>query len=460
VTTIVSHVQDVREAFANGLTKPLEWRLGQLDALDLLLKQNEDAVAQALREDLGKHPAEAYLTEVSTVRNEIAHTRSHLRKWLAPKMIKPSLAVLPATAYTVLEPLGVALIIAPWNYPVQLLLAPLVGALAAGDAVILKPSELAPHTSALLASLIPKYLDQRAIRVVEGGIPETTELLEQRFDTIFYTGNGAVARVVMAAAAKHLTPVTLELGGKSPTYVDGTADLDAVAKRLAWGKFVNAGQTCVAPDYVLVTADIRDELASKVSSAIVELYGTDIRGNAEYGRIVNASHFDRLTGLIDESNGRVAHGGAHDRADLFIEPTILVDTPRSAPVMSQEIFGPLLPLITVDGVDDAINYINSGDKPLALYVFSARKDVRKRFLRDTSSGAITFGLPVAYLAIPDLPFGGVGESGMGSYHGKRSLEVFSHEKSVVSKPMNPDTMALAYPPFSAKKLGILRKLLG
>lgn len=462
MSDISTCVTEVREAFAKGLTKPSEWRKSQLKALDRLLAENEQAITGALRDDLGKHPSEAYTTEISIVRGEISHTLSHLGRWLAPKPVKPSIAVLPANAYTILEPLGVALIIAPWNYPVQLLLGPLVGAIAAGNSVILKPSELAPRTSTLIATLVPRYLDTRAIRVVEGAVEETTALLEEKFDHIFYTGNGRVARIVMAAAAKNLTPVTLELGGKSPTYVDETADLDAVAKRLAWGKFVNAGQTCVAPDYVLASESIAQELASKVSAAITAMYGTNVQSNDQYGRIVNENHFDRLVGLMDESagNGAVAHGGSSSRGDLFIEPTVLLGTQRTAPVMGQEIFGPILPIIPVYSVDDAIDFINAGDKPLALYVFTNRKDVRQRFLRDTSSGALGFGLPVAHLAIPDLPFGGVGESGMGAYHGKRSIEIFSHEKSVVSKPMVPDTMALVYPPFSPKKLGIVRRLLG
>jgi aldehyde dehydrogenase (NAD+) len=373
--------------------------------------------------------------------------------------VKPSLAVLPARAYTVLEPLGVALIIAPWNYPVQLLLAPMVGALAAGNAVVVKPSEIAAHTSSLLADLIPKYLDPRAVVVVEGGVPETTELLEQRFDHIFYTGNGMVGRIVMTAAAQHLTPVTLELGGKSPVFVDDTQDIDLVAARIAWGKFVNAGQTCVAPDYVLATPSVARDLAHAIARVVERMYGPDPKSSQDYGRIINERQFDRLSAYLGSENGETITGGQVSREDLYIAPTVLFGTSPDAPVMQEEIFGPILPIVTVRDAAEAISYVRGGDKPLALYVFSDRREVRRAFLRDTSSGALTFGLPVAHLAIPDLPFGGVGESGMGSYHGKRSIEVFSHEKSVVSKPLAPDTMALIYPPFEEGKSTILRKLL-
>ncbi|WP_435298450.1 aldehyde dehydrogenase family protein [Timonella sp. A28] len=457
---VKQHVTRAREAFDEGITKPRTWRLEQLRALDALLRENENLIAHALKEDLGKHPTETFLTETSLVRAEIKHTIKHLKRWLAPSYVKPSLAVAPATAYTVLEPLGVVLIIAPWNYPLQLVLAPLVGALAAGNAAVIKPSELAPETSRLLASLIPAYLDERAVKVVEGGVPETTALLEQKFDHIFYTGNARVARIVMAAAARNLTPVTLELGGKSPVYVDGSVDVKVTAQRIVWGKFINAGQTCVAPDYVLVSQDVEAELVEQLIAAVQDLYGHDIEHNTHYGRLINDAHFDRIVGLMGPENGRIVVGGEHNKTHKYVGPTVLVDVPHTAPLMSEEIFGPLLPVLPVADEDEAISIITSKEKPLSLYVFSEQKHVRKKFLQDTSSGAVTFGLPIAHLAIPDLPFGGVGESGVGAYHGKRSIEVFSHEKAVVSKPLSPDTLALVYPPFHPKKLGIVRKLLG
>lgn len=460
VDLIPAAVQHLRNTYGTGRTRSLQWRLDQLEGLANLVKENESAICDALMADLGKDTTEAYITEMSLVLSELASMRSKLKRWLQPKMVKPSLAILPATAYTVLEPLGVVLIIAPWNYPVQLLLAPAIGALAAGNAVVLKPSELAPHTANLMADLIPQYLDPSAVSVIEGGVPQTTMLLEQYFDHIFYTGNGKVGRIVMAAAAKNLTPVTLELGGKSPTYVDESADLVTVAKRIAWGKFTNAGQTCVAPDYVMATPGAALQLPALIAEAVADMYGHDPK-KGPYGRIINDNHFGRLTDLVkDPANGTIATGGEYDGQTKYLAPTVLVDVGLDAPIMEEEIFGPILPIIVVSDESEAIAHINSGDKPLALYVFSERKDVRRRFLKETSSGAITFNLPVAHLAVPDLPFGGVGESGMGAYHGRRSLEIFSHEKSVVSKPLNPDTLALIYPPISGKRSGLLRRLLG
>ncbi len=460
VDLIPNAVKTLRNTYGTGRTASLQWRLNQLESLASLLKENETAISDALKADLGKDTTEAYITELSLVLSELATMRSKLKRWLQPKMVKPSLAILPATAYTVLEPLGVVLIIAPWNYPVQLLLAPAIGALAAGNAVVLKPSELAPSTSNLMAQLIPQYLDPSAVTVIEGGVPQTTALLEQRFDHIFYTGNGKVARIVMAAAAKNLTPVTLELGGKSPTYVDDSADLVTAANRIAWGKFTNAGQTCVAPDYVMATLEAALQLPELIAQAVADMYGEEPK-NGPFGRIINDSHFDRLTKLVnDPANGTVATGGDHDGQTKYLAPTVLVDVALDSPIMEEEIFGPILPIIVVGDESEAIAHINASDKPLALYVFSERRDVRRRFLKETSSGAITFNLPVAHLAVPDLPFGGVGESGMGAYHGKRSLEIFSHEKSVVSKPLNPDTLALIYPPISGTKASLLRRLLG
>ncbi|MDX3575035.1 aldehyde dehydrogenase family protein, partial [Streptomyces sp. ID05-47C] len=339
-----------------------------------------------------------------------------------------------ARAWTQYDPLGVVLVIAPWNYPAQLLLAPLVGALAAGNAVLVKPSELAPATSAALARLLPAYLDTDAVAVVEGGIPQTTALLAERFDHIFYTGNGAVGRIVMRAAAEHLTPVTLELGGKSPAFVDRGTDLTVVADRLARGKFLNAGQTCVAPDYVLTDPETAAALEPLLAEAVEKVHGADPQTSGEYGRIINERHFDRLTGLLD--SGRVVVGGSSDRQDKYIAPTVLADVDPASPVMREEIFGPILPIVTADGLDDAIAFINDRDKPLALYVFSESEETRARIAAETSSGGLGHGLPLAHLTVSDLPFGGVGESGMGNYHGRYSMETFSHRKAVLEKPLS------------------------
>ncbi|SOD90376.1 aldehyde dehydrogenase family protein [Streptomyces sp. Ag109_G2-15] len=427
-------VARLRATFRTGRTKPVEWRTGQLRRLRAMLTENGAALAAALHTDLGKSSTEAYRTEIDFTVREIDHTLEHLDEWLRPESAPvPAHLGGDATAWTQYDPLGVVLVIAPWNYPAQLLLAPMVGALASGNAVVAKPSELAPATSAALAELIPAYLDTDAVAVVEGGIPETTALLAERFDHIFYTGNGAVGRIVMRAAAEHLTPVALELGGKSPVFVDRGTDLDVVADRLARGKFLNAGQTCVAPDYVLTDPETAAALESALVRAVEALFGADPQASPEYGRIVNERHFDRLSALLD--SGRVAVGGGSDRTDKYIAPTVLVDVDPKSPVMQEEIFGPILPVVTVPGLDAAIDFINDRDKPLALYVFSESDRTRGRIAAETSSGGLGYGLPLAHLTVSDLPFGGVGESGMGSYHGRYSIETFSHRKAVLSKPL-------------------------
>lgn len=424
----------LRATFATGRTKPTAWRRAQLTALRTLLADNSDEITGALRTDLGKGPKEGYRTEVGFTINEIDHTLEHLEAWLSPRPAALPDKLLPARGYVVRDPLGVVLVIAPWNYPLQLALAPLVGALAAGNCAVVKPSELAPATSAAMARLLPRYLDTEAVAVVEGAIPETTALLEQRFDHIFYTGNGTVGRIVMTAAAKHLTPVTLELGGKSPAVLDPDADLAAAAQRIVFGKFLNAGQTCVAPDYVLAIGDTAKAIEPLLASAVRDQYGDDPAASTEYGRIVNERHFDRLTGLLD--SGRVVTGGTHDRATRYLAPTVLADVPPDSPVMKEEIFGPVLPIVSVPDLDAAIAFINERDKPLALYAFTASDDTKQRLLAETSSGALTFGIPVAHLTAPELPFGGVGESGMGRYHGEYSIDTFSHSKAVLDKPLS------------------------
>ncbi|WP_027479175.1 aldehyde dehydrogenase family protein [Gryllotalpicola ginsengisoli] len=456
--SVAATVAALRQTYDTGRTKPLAWRLAQLKALRRLLTENGAAIEDALWSDLHKAPAETHFMETGFTVAEIDAISAKLRRWLRPRPVPTPPALLPARSRVVLEPLGVVAVIAPWNYPVQLLLGPAAGALAAGNAVVLKPSELAPATSAVLAELVPRYLDRDAVAVVEGGVPETTALLGQRLDHIFYTGNGTVGKIVMEAAAKHLTPVTLELGGKSPTYVDDTVDLDAAASRIAWGRFVNAGQTCVAPDYVLATAAVQAELGPAVARWIKRYFGADPQASPDYGRIVNDRHFQRLRGLLGA--GTTVAGGQADAAERYLAPTVLADVPREAPVMQEEIFGPILPFVTVDGLDDAIRFINTHDKPLALYVFTEDARTKRRFLTETSSGAVGFGIPLAHLSVHSLPFGGVGASGMGAYHGHRSVTTFSHEKAVISKPLKPDTMRLVAPPYTPARQKLIRRWLG
>ncbi|MFA7498748.1 MAG: aldehyde dehydrogenase family protein [Leucobacter sp.] len=448
-------VTGLRYGFDKGITRPESWRREQLQRLRAVLLDRTPEIEAALHADLGKSGAEAQATELGFLAAEIDHALAHLGRWMRPRRAPLPPALLPGSARVVREPLGVALIIAPWNYPVLLALSPLIGAIAAGNAAIVKPSELAPATSAVLARALEHGLDRRAFAVVEGGVPQTTVLLKERFDHIFYTGSGRVGRIVARAAAEHLTPITLELGGKSPVYVDGTVDIDRAAKRIAWGKFINAGQTCVAPDYVLGTGEVLAQLGPALVTAIHDLYGSAIERNPDYGRIVTDAQFERLVGYLED--GEQVTGGGSNAATRFIEPTVLAGVSRDAPVMRDEIFGPILPLVEVDDLNDALSFVRGRDKPLAAYVFTADQLVRERWELDTSSGGLGFGAPVLHLVAPDLPFGGVGASGMGAYHGERSFLTFTHEKAVLTKPLVPETLSsTVMPPFTPRKEALLR----
>ena len=424
-------VGELRTLFNTGVTRPVAWRRAQLTALKTMLTEQAQSFLDALYADLRKNAVEAQRAELGLVINEIDHTLENLDAWLSPEDADLPAGLLPGQGHVVRDPLGVALIIGPWNYPLQLVLAPLVGALAAGNVAVLKPSELSETVSAAIAEHVPNYLE--GVKVVQGAIPETTALLEQKFDHIFYTGNGVVGRIVMTAAAKHLTPVTLELGGKSPAVVEPGADLAVTAQRLAYGKFANAGQTCVAPDYVLAVGGTGPELAKHLDTTVRAMFGDDPAASPAYGRIINERHFDRLAGLLE--SGHAVVGGQHDRDDKFIAPTVLTDVAPDAPVMQQEIFGPILPIIDVPDVDAAITFINDRDKPLALYAFTDSDETKTRLQTETSSGGLVFGAAIIHLAAPDLPFGGVGESGMGRYHGRYSIDNFSHVKAVLDKPL-------------------------
>ncbi|MBW3080891.1 aldehyde dehydrogenase family protein [Bifidobacterium saguinibicoloris] len=461
----------LKAGYASGRTRPPAWRRRQLDALRRMVREHRDDFVRAAASDLGKPAEETMLTELMLVSSEARFVRDHLHAWMRrhPKVMPWMLQ--PAMGWTVAEPKGVVLIIAPWNYPTLLALEPLADALAAGDAACVKPSELAPATSRLLAALIPEYLDAEAVAVIEGGPDETGALLRLPFDHIFYTGGGKVGKVVMRAAAEHLTSVTLELGGKSPCFVDATADLVVAARRIAWGKFTNAGQTCVAPDYVLATSDVAEALATRIGVAVTEFYGDDPQRSPDYGRIVNERHFDRLCALLPEHAssspsgpvpaGRLVCGGTIDRDDRYIAPTVLYGTDPDAPVMGEEIFGPILPIIPVRDADEAIAFVNGRPRPLAAYVFSRDRATRLAFERRTSSGALGFGLPLGHLMSSRLPFGGVGASGIGAYHGEAGFLTFSHVKTVTVKPSFPDTLRLVYPPFDAmtrRVVDVLRRL--
>lgn len=452
-------VQTLRSTFATGRTRDAAWRTAQLRALHRMLTEQEEPLLEALRADLGKPAIEAFLTEIAFVRAEVDVTLKHLRRWMRPERVGIPVKQQPGRARIHRDPLGVVLIIGPWNYPVQLLLAPLVGAIAAGNCAVLKPSEVSPTVSATLARIVPQYLDRDAVRVVEGAVPETTALLEQRWDHIFYTGNGTIGRVVMGAAAKHLTPVTLELGGKSPTYVDASANLAVAARRIAWGKFLNSGQTCIAPDYVLVDRSVEAAFVEHLRAAVHGFFGDDPSTSPDFGRIVNGRHFTRIRALADGAGaGTPAFGGRHDEASRYIEPCALLGVDPSARIMQEEIFGPVLPILGVDGVDEAIRFINDRDKPLALYIFAERGAVTERILAETSSGGVCVNATLYHLVPPTLPFGGVGESGQGAYHGRSTFETFSHRKSVLRKPTRLDP-PIAYPPYTEQKQKLIRRFL-
>jgi aldehyde dehydrogenase (NAD+) len=433
--TAAEVVGRLRATFNSGVTRPLDWRVSQLQRLRSLLVENEQELIEALWADLRKNAAEAKVQEIDFTVADIDEALADLESWLEPRPVEVPAHFGPTTtAYTTYDPLGVVLVIVPWNFPLHLLIDPIIGALAAGNTVVAKPSEMSVHTSAVASRLLREYFDADVLTVVEGGAEETTALLAQRFDHIFYTGNGAVGRVVMAAAAKNLTPVTLELGGKSPVFVAPDADVEETAKRLVGAKFGNAGQQCVAPDYVLADPATAAALVPALRAAVDAQFGFTPQTAADFGRIINERHFDRLTALLD--SGRVAVGGQHDRDDLFIAPTVLTDVDPASPVMQEEIFGPILAVVEVADLDAAIVFINEREKPLALYAFTESEATKSRLVKETSSGGVAWGQPVIQLLMTGLPFGGVGESGLGRYHGRYSLEAFSHLKAVADVPLN------------------------
>ncbi|MHB8878913.1 MAG: aldehyde dehydrogenase family protein [Myxococcaceae bacterium] len=446
---LIALVAKLRRSFDSGITRSYEWRRHQLERFKAMLEENEAEWLAALHADLGKPTFEAWGSDFRIVLGSLEGALKNLSDWMKPRKVSAPIVVQPATARIMPEPLGVALVIGAWNYPLQLGLEPVVGAIAAGNCVIAKPSEVAVATSTLIATLIPKYLDPECTAVVQGGVPETTTLLTQRFDHIFYTGNGNVGRVVMTAAAKHLTPVTLELGGKSPCIVDDQVDLETAAHRIVFGKFFNAGQTCVAPDYVLAVAPIEAALLGRIASVIREFYGDDPKQSPSFARIINDRHLQRLSKLLD--SGEKVVGGEVDAATRYIAPTVLRNVDPGSPVMSEEIFGPILPVLTVPDLDSAIAFVNARPKPLALYVYSREGEHVRRVLERTSSGGACVNDCLSHLIPENLPFGGVGDSGMGAYHGQASFDTFTHYKSVLDRPTYLDPK-LRYPPYDEKKL--------
>ncbi|XP_062157991.1 aldehyde dehydrogenase family 3 member H1 isoform X1 [Alnus glutinosa] len=454
-------VKGLREAFGAGKTRSYEWRVSQLKSILKMMEDREQDIAEALRSDLAKPELESVVYEVAMLKNTCTMVIKKLKHWMMPEKVKTSMTSFPSSAEIVPEPLGVVLVISPWNYPFLLSLDPVVGAIAAGNAVVLKPSEIAPATSALLAKLIREYMDNSLIRVVEGAVAETSALLEQKWDKICYTGNGRVGRIVMAAAAKHLTPVLLELGGKSPVVVDSGINLQVATRRIIAGKWAcNNGQTCVAADYIITTKDYAPKLLDSLKHELEKFYGKNPLESKDLSRIVNANHFARLTKLLDEDkvSGKIVHGGERDKPNLKIAPTILLDVPRDSTIMNEEIFGPLLPIITVEKVEDSVDIINSGTKPLAAYLFTNNKKLKEHFVMAVSAGGMVVNDTVIHLAVDNLPFGGVQESGMGAYHGKFSFDAFSHKKAVLYRGFGGD-VPVRYPPYTKGKLRLMKALI-
>ncbi len=454
-TGIPGLVAELAASHGAGRTLPADWRRRQLDALVSMLEDNEETFSAALKADLGKPAAEAWLTEISFVIGAARHASRYLRRWMRDRHVPTPALIKPARGRIRHEPLGTVLIIAPWNYPLQLCLAPLVTAISAGNCAVIKPSELAPATSSALGKLLPRYLDEACYRVVDGGVEAATELLGQPFDHIVFTGGERVARIVMSAAARQLTPVTLELGGKSPCIVLSDADLDTTARRIAWGKFTNAGQTCIAPDYVLCTPEIRERLVARMAHEIDTMFGPDPSLSADYGRIVNAAHFDRLAALLE--GHEVAAGGVLDRESLYLAPTLLTGVAPDAPIMREEIFGPLLPVIEVADLEGAIRFVRERPKPLAAYLFSRSGTARGRMIDTISAGSVCINDVLVFMAVERLPFGGVGASGHGSYKGLEGFQRLSHAKAVLERGWRPD-FRLRYAPFTASKMRWLRRL--
>ena len=435
-----------RDFFKTGKTKDVAFRIEQLKTLKQAVIEHQPAILEALKADLNKPEFEAYATEIVVIK-EIDYAIKHIKSWTSPKKAAIPIEQFPGSGRIYAEPLGVVLIIAPWNYPFQLIISPLVGAIAAGNCAILKPSEIAPHISQVLTDIIQKHFDAAYIAVVEGGIETSQQLLAEKFDHIFFTGGTAIGKVVMEAAAKQLTPVTLELGGKSPCIVDSDINIEYTARRITWGKFINAGQTCIAPDYLLVDKTIKQELLDSIQKCIREFYGDEPSASPDYARISNQKHFSRLVEFL--KNCEIMIGGQTNEAERYIAPTVIDNVSLQAPVMQDEIFGPILPVIEYNDLTEAIAIINERPKPLALYFFSKNKNLQERVCRETSSGGVCINDTIMQVGVSSLPFGGVGDSGIGSYHGKASFDTFSHYKSVLNKSLRLDPK-WRYAPYEGK----------
>ncbi|HIK30308.1 MAG TPA: aldehyde dehydrogenase [Oscillatoriales cyanobacterium M59_W2019_021] len=447
-------LQKQRQFFATGQTKDLGFRIEQLQRLKQAILDRQEAIVAAVNADLNRPEFEAYF-EIASI-SEINYALKHIKSWVKPKKVPTPIDQFPASAKIYPEPLGVVLIIGPWNYPFQLMISPLVGAIAAGNCAILKPSELAANTARVVTELVENTFDPAYIKSVEGGVETSQQLLAEKFDRIFFTGGTKIGKIVMEAAAKNLTPVTLELGGKSPCIVDTTVDIDRAAKRITWGKFINAGQTCIAPDYLLVDRRIKSDLLNNIKKYVGEFYGDDPSQSPDYARLISQRHFDRVAEFIGD--GKVIVGGQTKPEERYIAPTVLDEVSWDAPVMEDEIFGPILPVLEYTDLNEAIDRINERPKPLALYLFSQDKQTQQQVLDRTSSGGVCLNDTVMHVGVTELPFGGVGDSGIGSYHGKASFDTFSHYKSVLKKGMWLD-LDWRYAPYKGK-VDLIKRVIG
>jgi aldehyde dehydrogenase (NAD+) len=440
-----------RAYFLSGKTRPIEWREAQLAALSALITENAKDFHAALWTDLRRNWVEADLVDVAAVAKEADSARQHLREWMRPLTVSTPKIMEPGKVFVRFDPLGVGLIIGAWNYPFLLTLSPLIAAISGGNAAVMKPSEIAPASADVLAKLVPRYLDPDAFSVVLGAVPETTALLEQKWDHIFFTGGPSIGKIVMAAAAKNLTPVVLELGGKCPAIVHSSANLAVAAHRIAQGRWMNAGQTCTGVDHVLVFDDVKEQFLEHLKRTVIEFYGKDPRQSPDYGRIVSDRHHARLVGLLER--GEVYYGGQHDSKDRYLAPTILVNTPLESPVMQEEIFGPILPVVVVSSVEEAIAHVNARPKPLGLYLFTETLDVAERILDATESGDAAVNDCTIQPLMPELPFGGVGNSGMGKYHGEWGFRAYTNARGVLYHSTSVE-IGIRYPPYPPKPVPV------
>lgn len=449
-------VKTQREFYQTQYTKDINHRIQTLKALRTWILEHQNRIIEALKKDLNKDAVESYMCEIGLVLSELNYQLKHIKKWSRNKYVWTPISQFYGTSFESYEPYGVTLIMSPWNYPFMLSIEPAVGAIAAGNTVIIKPSAYAPNVSHVIKQMVSESCDERYVAVVEGGRSENTELLEQRFDYIFFTGSVNVGKLVMEKASRYLTPVTLELGGKSPCIVDDAKSLKLAAKRIAFGKFLNAGQTCVAPDYLLIKDKYKDQFIQYMKDAIHEFFGDQPLQNPQLVKIINQKHFDRLSHLLE--NQDIVIGGKGNPETLQIEPTVVDHVDGNNPLMQEEIFGPILPILTYQNIDEAIAFINQREKPLAFYIFSQNKAIQKKLLKHCSFGGGCINDTIIHLATSELGFGGVGNSGMGSYHGKKSFETFSHTKSIVKKATWID-LPMRYYPYNSMKDKLIRMFL-